>query len=447
MNTELLPITSVFPNIGQVKGLPKNPRFIRDEKYKKLLQSIQDDPEMLELRELIVYDTGNPDLGYVVAGGNMRYRAMKELGYKEVPCKILHPGFPMDKLRRIVLKDNSSFGETDFEMLLSDWSMDEIELAAIDIPDIGEATEDEHPAAPAATPQEESNVTEDEDFEENDIETDEIIKEGNLWKLGRHMLLCGDSTRHEDVQRLFPNGEKAQLYLSDPPYNVSYGFEGSGTERADGLLVLNDKQDNEHFLQFLTDAFGEAKQILDLGATYYLFHSDNYSYYFRQALMNVGDMELRQTLIWNKNSLVLGRQDYHWKHEPILTGWREGASHHWYSDRKQSTVIDWDRPTKSVEHPTMKPVGLVGYLMKNSSKKGDVVFDSFGGSGTTLIAAEQLGRTCRMIELSPHYVSVILARYIKLKHNYADVFRIEPDGTQKSISEIYDKETLDKWAE
>ncbi len=438
----MLSIGEVFPNIGQVKGLPKNPRFIRDEKYKKLVQSIKDDPEMLELRELIVYDTGDAETGYVVVGGNMRYRAMKELKFKEVPCKVLHTGFPMDKMRRIILKDNSSFGETDFEALVAEWSMDEIELAAIDIPDLSQALEDEH----QAQPMQESEVHEDEGFEENDVTEDEVTEEGELWKLGRHMLLCGDSTKHEDVQRLFPNGELADLWLTDPPYNVGYGYEGSvrneRTPRKDGLVVLNDKQDNDHFLMFLTDAFTEAKGILRAGGSYYIFHSDTYGYYFRQALMNIGDMDLRQNLIWNKNSLVLGRQDYHWKHEPCLYGWKEGAGHSWYSDRKQSTVIDWDRPTKAIEHPTMKPVGLVGYLMKNSSKKGDVVYDGFGGSGTTLIAAEQLGRSCRMVELSPHYCKVIIWRYMMLRGNYADVFRVNADGSQTPIHEIVGKDVL-----
>lgn len=457
METTMLPIAQVFPNIGQVKGLPKNPRFIRDEKYRKLVQSIKDDPEMLELRELIVYDTDDPSLGYVVAGGNMRYRAMKELGYKEVPCKVLHHGFPIDKLRRIVLKDNSSFGETDFQLLIDEWSMDEIELAAIDIPEIGEAVEDEVAKggivgtsdaegsliAPGTPPQEESTIKEDDDFEETDVEHDKIITEGDLWKLGRHMLLCGDSTKKDNVQRLFPNGELADLWLTDPPYNVAYGYEESGKQRADGLIVLNDKMTNDNFEMFLTDAFTEAKAVLRAGGVYYIFHSDSYGYYFRKALINVGDMDLRQNLIWNKNSLVLGRQDYHWKHEPILTGWKEGAAHGWYSDRKQSTVIDWDRPQRAVEHPTMKPVGLVGYLMKNSSRKGEIVYDGFGGSGTTLIAAEQLGRTARLCELSPHYVKVIIFRYIKLRRNYADVYRINEDGTQTSIMDIFSREELD----
>ena len=445
MITQQLPISRVSPNSGQVKGLPKNPRFIRDEKYKKLVQSIKDDPEMLELRELIVYDTGDDALGYVVVGGNMRYRAMKELGYKEVPCKVLDTDFPLDKMRRIILKDNSSFGETDFEALLNEWSIEEIDLAAIDIPDLGEALEDEPKAEP--TPQEESTVKEDDEFEENDVEEDDVIREGDMWKLGRHMLLCGDSCKHDDVKRLFPNGETADLWLTDPPYNVGYGYEGSvrniRTPRKDGLVVLNDKQDNESFLQFLTDSFMEAKDVMRAGATYYIFHSDSFGFYFRLALINVGDMELRQNLIWNKNSLVIGRQDYQWKHEPCLTGWKEGASHSWYSDRKQTTVIDWDRPSRSVLHPTCKPVGLVGYLMKNSTKKGEVVYDGFGGSGTTLIAAEQLGRTCKMIELAPHYVKVIIWRYIQLRKNYADVFRVNADGSQTSILELYDKAELD----
>jgi len=451
METRQIPISQVFPNVGQVKGLPKNPRFIRDDKYKKLVQSIKDDPEMLELRELIVYDTDDPSLGYVVAGGNMRYRAMKELGFKEVPCKVLHHGFPIDKLRRIVLKDNSSFGETDFQLLIDEWAMDEIELAAIDIPEIGEAVEDEHTETPAPSPQEESTVEEDEGFEETDVTQDDVVKEGDLFKLGRHMLLCGDCTVHENIERLFPNGERCDLYLTDSPYNIGYGYEGSvraaRMDKRDGLVVLNDKMDNDNFCQFLTAAFGEAKSIMKPGSSYYLFHSTTYTYYFLQAIMNIGDMDMRQMLVWNKNSLVIGRQDYQWKHEGIIYGWHCGGSHNWYGDRKQSTVIDWDRPTKSIEHPTMKPVGLVGYLMKNSCKKGEIVFDGFGGSGTTLIAAEQLGRVARLCELAPHYAKVIIARYIKLRKNYADVFRINPDGTQTSAGELFGKEELDSWCE
>lgn len=448
METRMLPIGQVFPNIGQVKGLPKNPRFIRDEKYKKLVQSIKDDPEMLELRELIVYDTDDPSLGYVVAGGNMRYRAMKELGFKEVPCKVLHTGFPIDKLRRIVLKDNSSFGETDFQALIDEWSMDEIELAAIDIPEIGEAVEDEHDTAP--TPQEESKVEEDDDFEQDDVLDDDIIKEGELWQIGRHKLFCGDCTKMENVERLFPNGELCDLWLTDPPYGVNYGekkaYMDSKTKDVSEIkdsYIENDELHDENLQAFLVDAFLPAKAIMKPGASYYIFHSDSYGYYFRGALIEIGDMDLRENLIWNKNSLVLSRQDYHWKHEPCLYGWKLGGSHHWYSDRKQSTVIDWDRPTKSIEHPTMKPVGLFGYLMKNSSKKGEIIYDGFGGSGTTMVAAEQLGRIAYLCELMPHFCKVIIFRMIKLRGYYYDIFKVGEDGSKTKIDELFSKQELD----
>ena len=731
METRMLPISQVFPNIGQVKGLDKNPRFIRNEKYKKLVQSIKDDPEMLELRELIVYDTDNPDTGYVVIGGNMRYRAMKELGYKEVPCKVLHPGFPVEKMRRIVLKDNSGFGEWDFESLVNEWAIEEIDLAAIDIPDLGEALEDDHTPTQEPTPQEESTVKEDDDFEQDDVEEDDRIKEGDLWHIGRHKLFCGDCTKKENVQRLFPNGELCDLWLTDPPYGVNYGekkayMDGKNGKDIDEIkdsYIENDELHDENLQEFLVAAFEPAKMVMKPGASYYIFHSDSYGYYFRGALIEIGDMDLRENLIWNKNSLVLSRQDYHWKHEPcqpagtmVLTvdgekpietltekdrviafnplraqvlgyknggyaiktasrdysgemytvkvdeketratdnhmfsvrfnaqakknyctylmrrgdwwrvgitkaydsrqfglktrfhqekaeemwllgiypdkleaqvaeqvlavkygipytiwefdrfsncqsrskeqiqkiyesldlslmkenalrllhdfgrnerfplinettkserfstrvtakinacnlvpeimqipvprepsahhnfeyvtiseithqyfegkvyslaveqhehyisdgiithnclyGWKAGAGHNWYADRKQSTVIDWDRPTKSLEHPTMKPVGLFGYLIKNSSKKGDIVYDGFGGSGTTMVAAEQLGRSARLCELMPHYCKVILFRMIKLRGYYYDIVRENADGSKTKIDEIFDKEEL-----
>lgn len=451
METKLLPISQVFPNIGQVKGLPKNPRFIRDEKYKKLVQSIKDDPEMLELRELIVYDTDDPSLGYVVVGGNMRYRAMKELGYKEVPAKVLHTGFPLEKMRRIILKDNSSFGETDFQLLIDEWSMDEIELAAIDIPEIGEAVEDE-PKGDVPTPQEESTVEEDESFNEDEVSENEYVQEGDLWKIGRHLLVCGDSTSEESVQKLFRNGELCDCWITDPPYGISYGekkaFLDSQYKDISDIKDSNIENDDlkaDELQAFLVAAFTQAKNVMKAGASYYIFHSDTYGYYFRGALIEVGDMDLRENLIWNKNSLVLSRQDYHYKHEPCLYGWKLGAGHNWYTDRKQTTVIDWDRPTKSALHPTMKPVGLIGYLMKNSTKKGDVVYDSFGGSGTTMIAAEQLGRSARLCELMPHYCKVILLRMIQLRGFYHDIYRINPDGTSTRIEEIFDKEELESY--
>lgn len=195
---------------------------------------------------------------------------------------------------------------------------------------------------------------------------------------------------------------KADLLITDPPYNVAY--EGkAGT-------IQNDKMENDSFRQFLKDAFAAADTSMQPGAAFYIWHADSEGYNFRGACEDVG-WKVRQCLIWNKNSLVLGRQDYQWKHEPCLYGWKNGAAHKWYSDRAQTTVMDFDRPTKSKEHPTMKPVALITYQIENSSKPGDIVLDLFGGSGTTLIAAEQTGRKARMMELDVRYAQVIIDRY------------------------------------
>lgn len=214
-------------------------------------------------------------------------------------------------------------------------------------------------------------------------------------------------------------GQVVNLYLTDPPYNVGYGYEGSAMmskrkHRTDGLTVKNDKMDNDKFRDFLSAAFLAAEETMEKGAAFYIFHSDNYSMWFREALMSTKDLELRETLIWNKDSLCLGRQDYQWKHEPCLYGWKNGGAHNWFNDRAQTTVIDMARPKVSREHPTMKPAPLFAYLMGNSTKEGWNVYDGFGGSGTTLIAAEQLNRNAFLMELDPHYCDVIIARWEKL---------------------------------
>lgn len=198
------------------------------------------------------------------------------------------------------------------------------------------------------------------------------------------------------------------LYLTDPPYNVDY--TGKTT---DSLKIKNDKMEDTSFLQFLMNSFQSANQFLKEGAPFYIWHADSEGYNFRKAVRETGWL-LKQCLIWNKNAMVMGRQDYQWKHEPCLYGWKSGASHHWYGDRKQTTVIDYNKPVRNGEHPTMKPVGLFAYLIQNSTKEGDSVLDTFGGSGTTLIACEQLNRKCYMMELDPHYCDVIIARWEKL---------------------------------
>lgn len=249
-----------------------------------------------------------------------------------------------------------------------------------------------------------------EDVEEDDAP--EVDEKGNadselgkVYKLGEHRLMCGDSTDPANVETLM-DGKQADLWLTDPPYNVDY-------EGGTGLKIQNDKMGDESFRQFLVDAFNAATLFMKGGAAFYIWHADSEGFNFRFACKEAG-LTVRECLIWNKNSLVLGRQDYQWKHEPCLYGWKDGT-HGWYNDRKQTTVIDFDRPTRSGEHPTMKPVGLMGYLIQNSSKKDDIVLDTFGGSGTTLIACEQLDRKCFMMELDPKYCDVIRKRYWILK--------------------------------
>ena len=392
----MIPISQIETNKGQIKGLPKNPRLIRDEHFKKLLQSIKDNPEMLYLRELLVY----PHQGkYVVIGGNMRLMAMKDLGYTEAPCKVIPEDTSIEQLKAYTIKDNAAYGEWDYDLLANEWDEVQLDDWCIDIPD----TKAVNPTAEA---------------HEDDFDTDKpvetVCKKGDIWKLGNHRLMCGDSTKAEDVAKLM-QGEQADLWLTDPPYNVDYEghakhLEKSGRPVASTGKIMNDFMDEETFLNFLFDAFTTAKENMKNGAAFYIWHSDSHGFTFRQAAHQSG-LQVRQTLIWNKNQLVIGRQDYQWKHEPCLYGWKDGAAHHWYSDRKQTTVIDWERPKRSEEHPTMKPIGLFGYQMQNSSMEGDIILDSFGGSGTTIMAAEQLGRKARLMELDPHYCNVIIARW------------------------------------
>ena len=233
---------------------------------------------------------------------------------------------------------------------------------------------------------------------------DPITKLGDLWILGNHSLLCGDSTDTIALGRLMA-GLNADLWLTDPPYNVNY--EG---KTSDALKIQNDSMKDGEFRQFLHDIYVAANCYLRAGAVFYIWHADSEGYNFRGAANDVG-WKVRQCLIWLKSCLVMGRQDYQWKHEPCLYGWTEGAAHYWSSDRKQTTILEFDKPRRNKEHPTMKPVDLFEYQMANSTKQGDIVLDSFGGSGTTLIAAERIHRKARLMELDPAYCDVIVKRW------------------------------------
>lgn len=251
-----------------------------------------------------------------------------------------------------------------------------------------------------------ANVEED-DFDEEKDPVEAKVKLGEIWQIGNHRLMCGDSTKSSHIAKLM-NGELADLWLTDPPYNVAY--DGKTKDR---LTIKNDNKDDASFRAFLIDAFTAANEHMKNGAAFYIWHADIEGFNFRYAAREA-ELTTKQCIIWNKNSMVLGRQDFQWKHEPCLYGWKPGAPHHWYSDRKQTTVLNFDRPLRNEEHPTMKPVPLFGYLVQCSSKQDDIVLDTFGGSGTTIVACEQLQRKGRCMELDPHYCDVIIARWEKM---------------------------------
>mgnify|MGYP003635429689 FL=1 len=237
-----------------------------------------------------------------------------------------------------------------------------------------------------------------------EVPEEPITKLGDIWQLGNHKVLCGDSTDQNQLDPLMQN-ELANLWLTDPPYNVNY--EG---KTSDKLKIQNDQLNNDEFRQFLASAYVVAHKYLNEGASFYIWHADSEGYNFRGAAHDA-NLQIRQCLIWVKSSMVMGRQDYHWQHEPCLYGWKKGASHFWNADRKQTTVLKFDRPNRNKEHPTMKPVDLFQYQITNSSKPNDIILDTFGGSGTTLIAAERIQRQARIVELDPKYCDVIVKRW------------------------------------
>lgn len=398
MQAKTIKLSDLHLNTGQIKDVPKNPRFIKDERYEALKKSIEDDPEMLQLRELVAYDN-NGEL--VVILGNMRYRAMKELGYKDAPVKVLPAETDAKKLRAYIQKDNIAFGQNDWDLLGNEWDIEELQdfglecdfLTDLDIDKGNENTMD--------------NVQED-DFDPDSVQEDEIeVKLGDIFQLGNHRLMCGDSTKEEFVNALCDE-KQMDMLLTDPPYNVDYTGKSSELKNK---KIANDAMPEDSFRTFLLSVFNLAALHLKKGGAFYIWHADSEGVAFINSVDGTGSLLLKQTLIWNKNSFVLGRQDYQWKHETCLYGWKEGGPHYFINDRSLSTVIDMNKPQRADLHPTMKPIELFAYCINNSSKVGENVLDLFGGSGTSIIASEQLGRKCYMMEFSPHFVNVIIKRW------------------------------------
>lgn len=384
--------------INEVIPYEKNPR-INDNAVPAVMKSIEE----FGFKVPIVIDKNG-----TIVTGHTRLKAAKKLGMKTVPCIVADDLTP-EQIKAFRLADNKVAEAAEWDMELLNEELDGI--IDIDMSDFNFGDITDSPSS--------------EDVVEDDGENIELPREtktrlGDIWVIGRHKLMCGDATS-EDVLKRLMGGDKADMYLTDPPYNVAY--EGK-TE--DKLTIQNDSMEDSAFYQFLVDSFVAADSVMNEGAAFYVWHADSEGYNFRGACRAV-EWELRECLIWNKNTMVLGRQDYQWKHEPCLYGWKGGAAHNWYSDRKQTTVIDMNKPNRNAEHPTMKPVQLFAYLMENSSKPGDIVLDSFCGSGTTLIACEQMSRAARVLELDPKYCDVIVERYINLVGN-SDEVSVERNG-------------------
>ena len=351
------------------------------------------------------------DRNNVIVAGHTRYKAAKKLGLTDVPV-IVADDLTDDQIKAFRLVDNktSEIATWNDELLIQELMSIQLDMTEFKF-------------------EEPLHISEDDFDIDEAVESikEPVAKSGQIWRLGEHLLMCGDSTTN-DVQTLV-NGLKVDLYLSDPPYNVA-------VSNSDGLTIQNDDMGDSEFREFLTKAFYQVSQVLKPGGAFYVWHADTEGLNFRHALA-VNNLTLKQNLIWVKNQFIMGRQDYQWQHEPCLYGWKEGASHYFTRNRKQSSVIDeatpldmmtkeelieliqttilrYDKPLKNGDHPTMKPIGLIERLIRNSSRKGQIVLDTFGGSGTTLLACEKLERKCLMMEYDPKYMDVIIQRYEEL---------------------------------
>lgn len=414
---------------------PRKALTPEDSEYQKIKRSIE---EFGYVDPIIINEDGT------IIGGHQRCTVLKDLGYEEADVVVVSLDKQREKALNIAL--NKITGEWD-ELKLKDLLLD-LDLGDYDISLTGFEQEDLAELVDNLAVEPEAM---DDDFDGEAVLEDIVepkTKLGDVWKLGRHRLMCGDSTSQEDVATLM-KGEMADLIITDPPYNVNYGDKADMLDtylqkgHRNNSRIKNDNMDNESFYSFMLQIYQSAYEFMREGAAIYVFHAESTGHIFRQAFLDAG-LKLAQCLIWEKNAFVLGRQDYQWRHEPCLYGWKEGAAHYFINDRTQDTVILEDdvgfesmkkadliayiedihrkykdqtsviyenKPTRNDIHPTMKPVTLIGRLMSNSSKSGWNVLDLFGGSGSTLMAAEQLGRTAFLMELDEKFCDVIVKRW------------------------------------
>lgn len=387
-----------------------------DKEYEKIKNSI----ESFGYVDPII---ANKD--FTIIGGHQRLKVLKHLGFTEVDCVIIDIDKTKEKALNIAL---NKVGGSWSEELLADLIKDlqeadfDISLTGFEPPEIDELF----------------NKLHDKDIQDDDFDVDGALSEtpisqqGDVWLLGRHRLVCGDSTNPATYEVLM-EGKKANLVVTDPPYNIS--IQG-GTK--DKLTIQNDSMPDKDFYEFLFKFYQATFDVMEDGAGIYVFHADTEGINFRRAFKEAG-FHLSGVCIWVKNSLVLGRADYHFRHEPILYGWKSTGKHRWYSDRKQDTVWEFDRPSKNPNHPTTKPIPLIAYPIQNSSMSNCIVLDPFAGSFSTGIACEQTNRICYAIELDPKYVDVCVSRFINYAGSDEGVFLIR-DGKQIKYSDVINVE-------
>ena len=378
-------------SLKELKPAAYNPRKKLkkgDKEYEKIKQSLL---KFGYVDPIIV----NEDL--TVIGGHQRLTVLKDLDYETAKCVIVN--LPKEDEKALNIALNKITGQWD-EALLADLLLDlqesdfSLELTGFEPPEIDDILSNVH----------DKELSEDEFDVEEELKKPTVSRHGDIWQLGKHRVICGDSTKAETYKQLLDD-RKANLVVTDPPYNVDVK-ETAGK-------ILNDNMSDGDFYQFLLSMFTQVENHMEDDASIYVFHADTEGLNFRKAFKDAG-FYLSGCCIWKKNSLVLGRSPYQWQHEPCLYGWKKKGKHQWFSDRKQTTIWEYDRPKSSKDHPTMKPIQLMAYPIQNSSMRGTIVLDPFLGSGSTLIAADQTGRVCYGIELDEKFVDVIVKRYIEV---------------------------------
>ena len=362
------------------------------------------------------------DREYNVLAGHGRIMAAKEEGIAEVPC-VYADHLTEAQKKAYILADNRMALDAGWDEELLSVEMQELQELGFDLSMTGF---DEKELTDLLGVDADGEAKEDDFDLSAAFEKAAFVQRGDVWTVGRHKLMCGDATSAEDVSALMGD-TKANLILTDPPYGVSF-------KSSSGLAIQNDSMKNEEFYTFLLSSFQRMAEHLEKGGSAYVFHADTEGLNFRKAFIDAG-FHLAGCCIWVKDSLVLGRSDYQWQHEPVLYGFMQNGKHHWYSDRKQTTIWHFDKPKRNANHPTSKPLDLLGYPIGNSTQENGVVMDTFGGSGSTLMACEQMNRTCYTMELDEKYASVILRRYVEDTGNADGVYVIR-DGKQIAYSEL-----------